>query len=140
MRMHQIAERSRSTQSRPLIEAEAPKALVYSLFRLNTGHPTTVALKNDGVRIKAVPDATGGIRHVISTIGQLPLRPFLAVLVASLMLGSIPMLATAIYSAVRALADVYRRAFLTRTAADQTLLLNPWRSNSRSPPRSSSIQ
>ena len=121
MRIHRIVARSKLTSSPLLIEAASLITCVYSVFRLNTVHPVTVALKSDGVRTKAVPGSVCGIRHVISTIRQQPLQPLLALLVASFMLGAIPMLLTAIYSAVRALADLYRHAFQTRTSADQTI-------------------
>jgi hypothetical protein len=84
----------------------------------NAMRPAPAALANEGVRSTAVPDLVGAVRYLVTMIKQLPLQPLLAALVVAFMLGAIPMLLTAIYSAVRALANWYRHAFPSRPFAD----------------------
>jgi hypothetical protein len=54
-------------------------------------------------------DIVGAVRHARAYIGRLPMRPLLAGMVASLVLGAIPMMLTALYLFIHALSAWYRR-------------------------------
>ena len=57
----------------------------------------------------ATRNLVGAVRHACALIKRLPIQPLLAGMVASLVLGAIPMMLTAIYLAIRALSNWYRR-------------------------------
>jgi hypothetical protein len=69
---------------------------------------TPAALNNEIVPFNAIRDVLGAIRYVGASIKLLPRQPFLAAMVASFVLGGIPMMLTALFSVVRAVWDWYR--------------------------------
>jgi hypothetical protein len=69
---------------------------------------TPAALNNEIVPSNSIRDVLGAIRYVGASIRLLPKQPFLAALVASFVLGGIPMMLTALFSVVHAVWDWYR--------------------------------
>jgi hypothetical protein len=69
---------------------------------------TPAALDNEIVPLNAIRGVLGAIRYGGASIRLLPMQPFLAALVASFLLGAIPMMLTALFSVARTVWDWYR--------------------------------
>ena len=66
------------------------------------------ALNNEIVPSSAIRDVLGAIRYVGASMRLLATQPFLAALVASCLLGAVPMMLTAIVAVGRTVWDWYR--------------------------------
>ena len=69
---------------------------------------TPAALNDEIALSSAIRDVLGAIRYVSASIRLLPMQPFLAALVASFLLGAVPMMLTALFAVGRTVWDWYR--------------------------------